>query len=1290
MARQVLPWVGAAVGFMVGGPVGAQAGFALGSLIGNAVDPIEVQGNKLGDSPTQTAAEGGARAIVFGKGCIRSTCVLERGGRRVIKQRDSSGGKGGSPTTVNERALWTYAIGLGEAIPGGAILRIWEDEKLVYDITPDSQIPADSAAFAQKFRFYDGSEDQLPDPAIEAIYSDPDDAPYYRGTAYVVFPQRDLTDFGERVPTYRFEVATATDSRMVSAYWARTGGIRTSPNGQSWDNWVINFLDINSVHLIAARDRVIIYGNSGSFRWTDDGGVTFHVSEGSGLPSLGGLMRGQCAPDGLTVMVACGVGGGCRLSTDGGLSFSTVGSPSNGCFQTLYLNGNWIGVEAARVYQGGSTGSTWTETFSPIGGVQFSCAWSNYSKAMIGGQKDGAPYVMSTGSGSAFSDDSLPAFVSATSVTAISGAIIDDEEVWVLGTNSGEIAYKVGGTWHLASDTAEHPVFDIAFNGRGFLLGSRESGSGAVETVMMYSESLSEWTETARETAFYSGNVSLVAFASVPKPNADLVPLADILAKLHELAGHSVSDFDTSDVTDEVVGVVIEQTTTAAEAINSIIGTHWLDPSEYDGKIRYIKRGKPVVKTLTADDLIDEPETWQRNNAIEYPAKVHFFGQIAESAYAPIKATHTRYSTEIRSQVVGEASVSSPETFNDSIRPHEIAAILHKIMWTEAGGEITWRVTDEHMDLVPSDCVGLSWRGQLARARIVQIEDDPGERKLKMRLDRQSAYTANLTEIPVPPAVTPPLTSIPADTALAVLDIPALIDSDDDLHLLTAMSGESDAWSGAALQRSTASGADFETIDSVSNNAIMGLLQEEVTAASPHFPDRTNAVVVELFTSDTIDSLTDEQWLSEGGAFALSWDDGGVQRWEILQYRDAEPLGGNTYRLTNLMRGRLDTEAAAHPVGAMFVLLDTTLRRHAMQSAWIGTDLTHRAVSNGQSPEDADEQTLTYEGNSQREWPVAHVFFQRDANGVLTATTVPRHRFGTEDNPIRSQNWSGYRWEVTDGTNTITREGTSESEVFDTLNWGDEITVTVWQLNRITGASDPVSTSGETPAPPTGDVLSLRNVWAYELQMSGVAPYGTAFPTKETPATISDTDLLFAFMDSSEEVVPLSGWTLVGEIESDAPSGARRLTVFVKDTVDPANDAGVSFPWETVTDSLANSIGYRAIQTSGASPGTVADVQSVKTTYSVAQTYPHTINFAPVTSGANGGLLLGFALTGWDGNTTAEGLTYPTGHVVVVVRRLNENDTSSQTAQFQAVRIPPPTPTSGTGYYASISVLLEP
>lgn len=960
--RQIMPIAGAVVGGMFGAP---QLGFAIGSMIGNIVDPIEIQGRKLGDAPTQVAAEGGARAIVFGKGCVRAVVLMERGGRTVKKQR-ARGGKGGPKQEGDERAFWTYAIGIGEAIPGGAILRIWENEKLVYDVTPESTIPEDTAEFAKLFRFYDGSEDQLPDPAIEAIYTDPTDAPYYRGTAYMVFPQRDLTDFGEAVPTYRVEVATAS---------VITGG-----------NW--NADDTSAQTLIIPGESLLTGTGLGIGTYYPTARST-HSAKGrkvyfefyiEQLEGVGAIGPGVGFGDGTFSLGAASFGDS---------DFSWAWSPSGGLRRNVTESNPHNPFDARRSGQPWSEGDTLGVALDPIS-----------DKCWL-------------------------------SVNGVFGYV--NNSVFTASTPGDESP----NTWPITNAYSAHaPIFAAA---------KVHNLNGPMSRIVL----------RARASEFQypipAGFEPLGGSSSVV---GDPVPLSSIIAALHARCGHASSDYDVSELPELIDGVVIESTQTGAEAINSLIGTHWADPADYDGKIRYIKRGAAVVRTLTIDDLIDEPETWQRNNAIEYPSKMHFFGQIADLAYASVKATSARYSADAK--VVGEVSVSSPETFNDSTRPYEIAAILHKIMWTEAGGEVTWRVTDEHIDLVPTDCVGLSWAGQLWRARITQIEADPGELKLKMALDRQSAYTANLTAIPIPPAPTPPQTGIVSDTALAVLDIPALVDAADDLHLVTAMSGETDAWAGGTLQRSLDAGASFATVGSSTLNAVMGTLQAPVTAASPHYTDTTNAVEVLLYTDDEIEAISEQAFLSEGGAFALSWEDSGQQHWELMQYRDAELIAPKTYRLTTLHRGQLNTDPAAHAPGAMFVLLDAAIQRQAAQSAWIGTDLTHRAVSTGHTPDGADEQTLTYAGNSQREFPVANLLLSRAGDDV-TAAAVPRHRFGTDDAPLRSLNWDGFRWTATDGANTVTRDGTADTETFDVTGWASPVTITVAQLNRITGAGPTVT-----------------------------------------------------------------------------------------------------------------------------------------------------------------------------------------------------------------------------------------
>src|SRR5690606_959303 len=105
------------------------------------------------------------------------------------------------------------------------LLRVWEDEKLVYDVTPESQILAESAEYAKTFAFYPGDETQLPDPDIESIEG-VGNAPAYRGRCYFVKKRYDATDRRGTIPQYRFEVAAegeeystitlATDVRCYS------------------------------------------------------------------------------------------------------------------------------------------------------------------------------------------------------------------------------------------------------------------------------------------------------------------------------------------------------------------------------------------------------------------------------------------------------------------------------------------------------------------------------------------------------------------------------------------------------------------------------------------------------------------------------------------------------------------------------------------------------------------------------------------------------------------------------------------------------------------------------------------------------------------------------------------------------------------------------------------------------------------------------------------------------------------------------------------------------------------
>ncbi len=200
MATIVLAAVGGAIGSAIGGAVlgvgAAVIGRAIGGTIGNIIDqgllggsdPVE-QG-RLDTLRLQNAAEGRPMPQVYG--------AMRVGGQVIWASRfkenvTKSGGKGLGGPKVTE---YTYSVSLAIALCEGEITRvgrIWADGKRL-DM---SEI---------NWRLHIGDEAQMPDPAIVAIEGD---APAYRGVAYVVFEDLDLTQFGNRVPQFNFEVIRA-------------------------------------------------------------------------------------------------------------------------------------------------------------------------------------------------------------------------------------------------------------------------------------------------------------------------------------------------------------------------------------------------------------------------------------------------------------------------------------------------------------------------------------------------------------------------------------------------------------------------------------------------------------------------------------------------------------------------------------------------------------------------------------------------------------------------------------------------------------------------------------------------------------------------------------------------------------------------------------------------------------------------------------------------------------------------------------------------------------------------
>ncbi|MBA4351307.1 MAG: host specificity protein, partial [Rhodobacter sp.] len=203
MATIILAAAGAFVGAGFGGTVlglsGAVIGRAVGATIGRAIDqrlfgagsePVET--GRLDRLRLMTSGLGGALPVVWGRVRVGGQVIWASGFTEIVS-RSGGGGKGAPPApTVTS---YSYSVSLAVALCEGEILgvgRVWAD---------GTEVDAQRLGM----RVYPGSETQLPDPKI-AAEEGADLAPAYRGTAYVVFEDLALADYGNRVPQFTFEV----------------------------------------------------------------------------------------------------------------------------------------------------------------------------------------------------------------------------------------------------------------------------------------------------------------------------------------------------------------------------------------------------------------------------------------------------------------------------------------------------------------------------------------------------------------------------------------------------------------------------------------------------------------------------------------------------------------------------------------------------------------------------------------------------------------------------------------------------------------------------------------------------------------------------------------------------------------------------------------------------------------------------------------------------------------------------------------------------------------------------
>ena len=153
-----------------------------------ALDTRVFEGPHLETLHIQGSSDGAPMARVFGRVRIAGEVIWAARVKEHVSEA-TVGGKGG-PKRRDYSYTLSFAVGLCEGVIDD-IGQIWAGGQALQ--TRDLNM-----------RVYKGTQDQQPDPLIAEIEGGP--VPAFRGTAYVVFEDMPVDDFGVRLPPLNFEI----------------------------------------------------------------------------------------------------------------------------------------------------------------------------------------------------------------------------------------------------------------------------------------------------------------------------------------------------------------------------------------------------------------------------------------------------------------------------------------------------------------------------------------------------------------------------------------------------------------------------------------------------------------------------------------------------------------------------------------------------------------------------------------------------------------------------------------------------------------------------------------------------------------------------------------------------------------------------------------------------------------------------------------------------------------------------------------------------------------------------
>lgn len=1013
-STQALGLIGAIVGayFTAGTSLAAYGGMigaAVGSAIGASMEPdTYAHGPRMDDRRVQVSTYGAAIPYLFGTTRVAGNVIWAADLEEVATENEQ-GGKGGGPsfTSTTYTYFGTFAVLLGYG-PQRGVRRVWADSKLIFDGTATAAPPPDFG-----MRFYQGTEDQLPDPTMEAVLG-VGNVPAYRGFGYIVFSRVPLEKFGNRLPSITVEltaegewestkndIGTASPLSFAAAVQRLDGylvgvsepaagttrlsiidpatGLVTTTADHAIDlNWSQVFLYTGSMFYVPPINEVWLAQGTGSFeRYSAEtlanlGTVTLNLpwneAVGAYEPSQRRVVAHRASSQVGSTTISL-------IKLDGNEE-STISYP--------YGGEEVINFGSEGIFYGGHVVTGGSAVFLVCAGH------FEFGVFSVGAGKGYTPLLgahPTPGSSNAGAWDALHQRYVVAGKSGTNGAIwtVTDSNPPVItqympegmpSYGARQVQYLAGLDVVVTWDSIVGIVIMTVLDASTFevLLVDESLGTSGI------TQAFPSTDDPGR--VFVQGNY---------QPYDVQIFSTTVGAAVRRLALESrldSADIDVTELSMRLRGLIVSQAGPAVGAIEQLARVFQFEGVEEDDQLYFRRRGGATVATIASDECAagidkatDNAIVVTRMQEIELPRRL--------SVSAPDPVTDhqpgTQYA-ERRAIQSGQEEALSTAVVLTATESKRLADALIFDRW--AGRErLTWATHCRYIALSPSDPIVLD--GQ--RVRILNRTHDGG--MIKWEGVSDDADVVVQVSSGVQGSFPGQLPSVQVPTLMSILDMALLADAQDDAGAYVAAWGVAPYWRGAVIYSSADGGVGWTRVTTMPRP---GSAVGTTTTALGDWTggnvfDETNSVNVSLSNGE-MSSDTRAGVLAGNNSIAIDGSEG----WEVLQYREAVLEANGSYTLRGLLRGRRGTGFATggHAAGNRAVLLSTTkLRDLPITNSQIGMSLLYKAVSIGDTLSSTASTSATINAERLKPWSPVDFRAMRDvATGDITMTWKRRTR----------------------------------------------------------------------------------------------------------------------------------------------------------------------------------------------------------------------------------------------------------------------------------------------------------